>query len=432
MLKRLRGSTLVKGSLLIFIANNAVNFGNFLYNLFMGRFLGPEKYGELGAVLSILILVGVPLGILSLLITKIVSGFWGKRDLSQIYALYALLVPKLLLTGSAVGILLIVIQPFIAEFLHLESNLPILLIAGYLTFSFVATLNRSVLHGALKFPLITVNSLVEILTKLIIAVSLVLLNFGVTGALSGVLSGAAVSLIFTMIELRVLFRKVIKSEVKKMEISMLINSFIPVLFVSLSLTSFFTIDVILVRHFFSSFTAGEYTALSTVGRISYYAAGPAIAVMFPLISGRAARGVTYILPLLGTLVFVLLVSSGLVFINFLFPRAVMSLLYGAKYSSLSSLLGIYSFFITIYAVNSVLTYFLLSVSFYKPLILLFLISMSQGIAILFFHNSISDVIWVNIITGLIYFATVLIFTVKKEYIVIGRILRKVNPQGVYG
>jgi O-antigen/teichoic acid export membrane protein len=432
LLKKLRGSTLVKGSLLIFIANNAANFGNFLYNLFMGRLLGPEKYGELGAVLSVLVLAGVPLGILGLLVIKIVSAYWGKKDLSQVHSFYTFLTPKLLLGGIAVGIFLVVIQPLISEFIHIESNLSILLVAGFLTFSFLYTSNRSFLTGLMRFPLVTVNGIVEIVIKLIVAIVLVLFNFGVAGAISGLLTGAVAALILSVVELRIIFGKVIRSKVKKMETGILTDSFMPVLLVSLSMTFFITVDIILVRHFFSSFQAGQYTALSAVGRIGFYGVSPVISVMFPLISGRAARGVTYILPLLGTLVFVLLVSSGLVFINFLFPNAIISLLYGAKYSSMSSLLGMYSFFITIYAINAVLTYFLLSVSYYKPMILLFIISMSQGVLIFIFHNSISDVIWTNIITGSIYLAAVLVFTVKKEQAVIGGILKKIKPQGVYG
>ncbi|MEK7127520.1 MAG: polysaccharide biosynthesis protein, partial [Patescibacteria group bacterium] len=59
-------SELLKGSFLIFIAGNLGNLGNFLYSLSMVRLLGPEIYGELGAILSLFSLFAVPLAILSL------------------------------------------------------------------------------------------------------------------------------------------------------------------------------------------------------------------------------------------------------------------------------------------------------------------------------------------------------------------------------
>jgi O-antigen/teichoic acid export membrane protein len=217
-----------------------------------------------------------------------------------------------------------------------------------------------------------------------------------------------------------------KYTLKKIETGLMVKTFWPVFFVTLSLTSFFTMDVILTRHFLTPFESGEYVALSTIGRIIYYAVGPIIAVMFPLISSRISNGTAYILPLLGTLITSLLISTGIMFLFFLFHADVMSFLFGGKYTLASHYLGLFSFFISIYTLNSILTHFLLSISYYKPIIWLFLISASQAVGIFLFHNSISDVIWVNILTSLFYLVIVTTFVVRKEFKTVAVLYRKIR------
>lgn len=424
-LKRLKGSDLVRGSIFIFIANNTVNFGNFLYNLMMGRLLGPEKYGELGALLSILVITGVPLSILSLLIIKLVSSYWGKGELGKIYSLYLVLTPRLFLSGFLASIIMVLFIPQIAGFLYINSYLPLIIITFYLTISFPATLNKSIFSGSLYFSFLTLNSFVEVLTKLLLSFTFVLNNLDVSGALLGAFLATVIRYLLATFELRMIIGKV-KNISMHIEKEMLLKTFFPVFMVSFALTSFFTVDIIMVRHFFPATEAGDYVAVSTIAKIIYYAVGPIIGVMFPIISSRVSGGKSYILPLLGTLVMTLFISSGAMFIYFLIPQVIIGFLYGDKYISASVYLGLFSFFITIYTINSILTHFLLSISYYKPLFLLFIISLLQGVFIFIFHNNINEVIWVNITVSIVYLTVVSLFVVRKEYKVVRKISEKLN------
>src|SRR3989338_4207332 len=105
-LKSLSRSKLIRGSAVVFIGNNILSFGNFLYNLAMGRMLGPEKYGDLGALFSILALLSTPLYILGLFIVKQTSSYWGQRAYGKIYALHTWLNPKLFIASSVATIII--------------------------------------------------------------------------------------------------------------------------------------------------------------------------------------------------------------------------------------------------------------------------------------------------------------------------------------
>lgn len=431
LFRRISRSQLVRGSLLVFIGNNIASFGNFLYNLFMARLLGPEEYANLGAILSLFVLIGTPMAILSLLTVKTVSSYWGKKAYSQLLNFLKYFRLHLFLIGLGMTIVLLMGSPLLSQFLHIDSSLPILIVAASFVLSGPGTLNRATLQGTLSFPYLAMNSFVEITLKLILSIFLVILNFGLIGALLGSTIAGLIVYFLTLLEIKIIFKGVRASldSVEKLRIT---DHFKPIFFATLTLTSFFTLDVILSRHFFEANISGQYVALATVGRIIYYVVGPVIAVMFPIISSRASRGTSYILPLLGTLAISLGLSTLIIFAYFLFPKLIIGILFGSRYYGIIPYLGHFSFFIAIYAVNSILTYFLLSISYYRPIYFLFFTSLLQGILIIFFHNSISEVIWVNIVSSLIYLLTASFFVWKKEGGEIGRLFFKIGLRGIYG
>ncbi|MBI4991390.1 oligosaccharide flippase family protein [Candidatus Gottesmanbacteria bacterium] len=426
ILRRITTSQLVRGSLLIFIGTNIGNFINFLFNLAIGRLLGPAKYGDLGALVSSSVLFGVPLGILSLFIIKVVSSYWGKRDKGKILALQSYLTPKLFFISVAVSVVLLIITPTVGQFLNLDSFIPFILIALSFVLSGPATLNRSVLQGVLAFSYTSINGVVEVTLKLIISVILVILNFGLVGALLGFLLSGIVGYLLTVVELKIIFKGV--SQEKNSLLSWdIVKTFIPVILASLALTVFLNVDIILVRHFFSGSIAGEYVALSTVSKIIFYGIGPVVSVMFPLISTRVSNGLPYLIPLLGTLVMSLALSALVIFAFFLFPKLIIIILFGSKYFDIVPYLGLFSFFITVYSLNSILTHFLLSISYYRPIYPLFLISLLQGFFIFLFHDTIWQVIWVNIVVSIFYLLVISFFVWKKEGGIILKSILRPHP-----
>lgn len=405
LLKRIYQSQLVRGSFLVFLAGNFASFGNFLYNLAMGRMLSPADYGELEAILSISVLSAVPMSVLSIFIIKIVSSYWGQNKRAEIHSFLMLYRKNLFLIGLTGSIILFIFSPIISGFLNLSSVLSVAFLGLLFLLSGLTTVNNSGLQGTLSFGFLAINGIVGTAVKLFVSVILVLLNFQLSGALFGPLLGTFVAFILSVVELKNIFKNA--ADIKKQISPDVVKAtFLPTLFASLALTTFLTLDVVLARHYFSESVSGEYAATAVLGKIIYYAVGPVIAVMFPLISARATNGTSYILPLLGSLAMVFGIGSFLVFFFFVFPGFILATLFGGKYLNIASYLGPYSFFMMIFSINSILTYFLLSVSYLRPMFLLFCISLLSGILIFFFHNSPGQLIWINVSVSLVYFVVV--------------------------
>ncbi|MEK7127555.1 MAG: oligosaccharide flippase family protein, partial [Patescibacteria group bacterium] len=243
-------------------------------------------------------------------------------------------------------------------------------------------------------------------------VILVYLCLQLGGALAGPVMAAAAGYLLASWQLR----KIKKNSGSKEKTSLATiwrEAFSPVLLTTLTLTIFFTMDVVLVRHFFPAVEAGEYAALANLGKVGYYIVGPIMMVMFPLISARANQRRSYLLPLLGSLVLSLGASLAIIFIFLFFGQTIINLLYGQKYLGAVPYLSLYSFYMAIYGLNAILTYFVLSISYYRPIPVLFLISLLQGVLIFFFHQSIFRVIGVNIIISALYFLVITIFILWK-------------------
>lgn len=426
LINRIRKSQFLTGTIVLLIGNNLANFGNFLYNLSMGRLLGPEKYGELGAILSLFIILGAPLSILNLLVIKVVSAFWGKKDKMAIIIFWRYFTPKIFLVGAAFSIILISISPLIARFLMIDSLSSFLVIALSFMLAGPLAVNNSVIQGTLSFSFLTLNTLIQSLLKLVLSIILVILNFSLLGAVLGPFLGNIIVYLVTMLEMRLILGTTNWKKIKPPSYKLL-NNFIPVTIGSLALTAFLTMDIVMVKHFFSPHQAGEYVALATVSKIILYGIGPLVTVMFPLVANRASSGLPYILPLLGTLVLSLGLASVMIFSFFFAPRFIISVLFGNRYFGIIPFLGLFSFYMTIYTINNILTNFILSISYYKPMYLLFAISLLPSLLIILFHNQISQVIWINIISSLIYFFVIFFHLLKKEKKELARIFLKVVP-----
>lgn len=406
-LKRAYSSELLRGSFFVFLAGNLTSLGNFLYNLAMGRLLSPASYGDLGATLSLAAILAVPMGVVSLVIVKVVSTSTDEQKKEMLGGFWKYLTARGVLIAVLIGMIVISSSNFLRQYLSLSSVVPIYFVAAYLMVAIPSTINRAFLQGVLRFPLLAVNGVGEVVVKLVLGVGLVVSNFQLFGALSGPLLGILFGIVLSFLEL-----KFILGGGKGLQSSphfrrLFTKGLWPALLVTLIISLFMNTDMIMVHRFFKAEVAGGYVALATLGKIGFYLVGPVTAVMFPLISRRASGGEAYVLPLVGTLFLTLFGGLLLTVGYFLFPQLIIGLVFSGRYLEVSPFLGMFAFFSTIYGLNSVLSYFLLSVSEYKVIPVLFLISLSSFGLMVLFHQTIGQVIAVNIIVSLGYLVVAL-------------------------
>lgn len=360
----------------------------------MGRMLGPVDYGTLASIFSILYITSIIPISASVSVVKFISSAKDEIERIAIYNSINKLTFKIALTLS---LLMAIFSSPIAKFLNILNFHEVVLIAPILFLTLVTLANQATLQGILNFWGVVGPNLVSSVVKLGSGLLLVWLGFSVMGAVWGVLLGGifAYFISYKLIKNKMLEHasKIIKND--KYDLKDFYKYSLPVLVQSFALTSFFTTDVILVKHFFSSFDAGLYAALSTLGKIVFFASSPITSAMFPIISGKHARKKNYDKILLVSLIVTVLVSIGIVSFYAVFPRIAIGVLYGQKYLSAGPNLVWMGMFIGLYTVVYLLTNFYLSIGKTKFGYIILFAAIAQIIAIWVWHGSLLVVIQIS-------------------------------------
>ncbi len=394
---------LFSGSAIMVFGSNSVSFLNYLYHLIMGRMLGPSNYGELASLISIMGLLGIIPGSVSLVIVKYISSAKSKEEVNN---LVGWLKHKIFIASLVFFIVILITSPTISSFLNIRSISYLVLIAISFLFSLQSALNRSILQGLLKFKEMMISILAENTTKLVISIFLVYVGFAVSGTMSAFAIAAILGFYITN-----LFLKGANKENAGMSpnIKSMLFFTIPVLIQSFALTSIYSSDVILVKHFFSSHEAGIYASLSTLGKIIFFATGPISAVMFPLVSQRKSRGQTYRKVFIFSFILTSLFAITISIIYWIFPQFAIRLLYGSAYLEAEKLLVWFGIFISLFTLSALIINYGLSLGKTRIVLLPLVASCLQIILVLLFHGTLFEVILISTIVTALLLTFLLIY-----------------------
>lgn len=412
MIKRinlfLSQSALIKGSFIVLMGSVLTNLASYLYHLSMGRLLGPNDYGILESLISILYFLGIPVGILNLVVVKFVSQQNKNKEKISFFLKYIIRLSSFY--GFLGLVIFLLMFPFLKNLVRIDS---FLLFAGLGISSYIGIFSSvfsGTLQGIMKFLDYTIVSLITNWSRFIFAVILVLFGLKVNGAVTALILSSLVTLLFSY---RII-RKYISFDYKgsfdvKDSSENIRNYSLAIFFSNLSLMSFFTVDIILARYFLSPVMAGQYASLSVLGKIIFFASSPIVSVMFPMISEKKAAGNDYLKLMWSCFLMVSIISLIICAIYFIFPQIMVKVLFGEKYLQAAANLGLFGVFISLYSLCSLLSYFYLSISQTKIIYLGVIFAAAQIIFINFYHSSIHQIVMVNIGTLSLFLAGLLIY-----------------------
>lgn len=395
-LSNLTKHPLFSGSAIMVLGSNTINALNYLYHLILGRMLGPSDYGELAALISLMGLLSIVPGSISLVIIKHVSS--AKTE-EEVISLINWLKSKIIKGSLIFFLVILLLSPLIRSFLHINKLVYLALIAISFLISFQSLFYRSILQGLLKFKAVILSILTENSAKLILSILLVYLGFRVGGAMLAFVVAAVLGWYITIFYLK--FSSKGKSDISPDVKSMTLFA-IPVIIQTFSTTSFYSSDVILVKHFFSAHEAGIYAALSTLGKIIFFGTGPIAAVMFPVVSKKLAKGENF-KRVYHYSFFATLTLAALILLFYLFtPKLAINLLYGRAYLEAADLLFWMGMFITLFSLTSLIVSYGLAVGRTTIVYFQLIAAISQIILIWFFHQTLFEVIIISCtVTGML-------------------------------
>jgi len=411
LLRSISSDRTIRANIILIGGNFLANVGAYLYHLFMGRLLTPGDYGALQSLISLLNIFAVPLLTLNIIVTKSVAGFVGRGEQGKISHLFHRLQKMLLVIALIGGIVFFIFAKPVLAFLHIESWTSFLLLDIVLFFGLLATLNRAALQGLSKFFTLTTTQFIETYGRLVLGIAAVSLGFRATGAFGAFMLAAVASYVYTSWALRPYTTK------KEVTASVSIRSMLPYgllsLFTMLSVVSLYNIDVILVRHFFSSYESGLYAALSILGKIIFFGSAPVTIAMFPLVAEAHAKGETYHKIFVKSLFLVLGIAGSATILFSSNPTMAIQTLVGKQYLAAAPYLATFSMFLSLCAVVYLLANFFLSIHKVLPAYIIGTAAIVQIVLITIVHPSLSTVILISLgtlsavtVALLIYYASI--------------------------
>lgn len=401
---------LVKNGTIMFISGSIAGIFNYIYQVYMGRALGPEEYGVFGALFAIFYLIVIISQTLGTTTTQFVSKFVGERK--QIGFFIKTSLKWTFLLGSAISVVFLIFSKELMNVLKLTNIWPILILILILFLSWISPIIEGSLKGMKKFTCLGFSTTSNIFFKLVFGISLVMAGYGVNGALFGVAIGTILGLLISFIFLKPYIKPNIPYE-PDFTFSSFYSYSIPVMIAMLSISIPSNLDVILVKNFFSPAEAGLYTSVSVLGKIVFFFSAAVGSVMFPMIIEKLTGKEDTKRLLKKSIIYTGALSGCLVLIYILYPRIVVNI-FGDKYFNAIDLVAPYGMAMFLVAIIAILINYHLAIKNIRYIIMLAGFTIIEVALLMIFHSSMADMINVLLIANFVFLAVSLIYTFKND------------------
>jgi O-antigen/teichoic acid export membrane protein len=409
MIKRIFSSELGKGTVILLITMNIFNLFNFFFQFIMGRLLGPEEYGTLAVLITIIGIYTLPGEAIQKLSSNYASKFNIKGEKGKIKDYMIKALKKSSKWSLGLFLIILLISFGLTDFLKI--NLFLLMGCGiFVFFSFFIPIEQGILQGRKKFGLMGFSLMIEALFKLIFAVSFVLLGFQVFGAIFGMFFGSLSGLIFL-----IYFNEDILSS-KREE-----TAFKGIYFESqryflivLIITLMYSVDILFIKRYFAPEVVGQYAAISVISKILFLGTIAVSNVMFPLTNEKYHENKESKKLFFRSLSLTsLLCGGGLIFYS-LFSHQLISVLYGREYLSLSIYLPLLGLSFAFLSLSNLTLIYRLSKNDLGKEYLLILVLILEIVFFHLFHRTILEYILVILFSNIIMFISSFLLTKKVK------------------
>ena len=412
-----RGSTgslrarVLSGSMIMLVSSGLVGAMNLVYNLSIAHGLGAASFGHASAVYTVLML----LSSVTLSFQLLCSKFVAKNDyLPAKVSIYRFLHRRAWMFGVGISLILVLASPIVSAYLNLPTRNYILMLAAGTIFFIPLGVRRGLMQGMYDFPHLAGNFVLEVVVKLVGALLLIQAGLGVTGVIAAVVA----SIVFAYFVAKP-GRELATDTQAGLPATLEEGVQAIVFFVGQVIIN--NLDIILVKHFFSATEAGVYATIALVGRVVYMLSWSVVSSMFPF-SARARSHERDGRAVLSTaLLLVILITSLFTLAVWLAPSALWHSVLGKGFplggqTPYSSLLVLYAATTGIYSLGVVLMSYEISrkIGNVGWLQLCFSGAIVGGIYL--FHNTLQDVITVQLVIMMLLLLAVSIpfFRVQTE------------------
>ncbi|CAA0157314.1 MATE family efflux transporter [Tenacibaculum maritimum] len=387
-----------------------VSGGNYLYNLLLGRFLGPEKFADAAVLITFLLV----LSFLAMTFQLVTAKFLVAFDGDTLEPFIAKTFKYALATGIGLGALIIIFSSELQTFFKISSVNTFIVFGLGVPIYFMMSVNRGLLQGKKEFTSLSVTYQAEMLSRLVLTMGLLMFLEIDTSLIVSI--GIFCSFLLGLVPFKYKRISFVTSKVLGIiENKMVRNFFIVTAFYELTQILINNSDILLVKHYFDGYNAGLYASLALIGRVVYFIAWMFVMLLLPTVVQLKKEGKPTLSVLLKYVSAISLITILIILGCLLFPNQIIYLLFGGDYLEVVPLLWKYALATGIFAISNIFAYYYLSIDEYTPVILSGLFGMLQIVLVIFFHKSLEEVVHMQIIAMSLLLAVQLSFFLWKYY-----------------
>jgi O-antigen/teichoic acid export membrane protein len=323
---------------LLFVASIISNFLSLLFQVTMGRMLAPADYGTMNALLSTFMIAVIPFTTISMVLTREVSFHRAHGQLASVRRLFQWTYKRVGLVGLPALAAFILLSPAVRQFLQIDTTTPLILLGVVIFVAVSFPVNLAFLGGLQHFVSMAITSGLLGPLKYTLCVLFVVLGWGINGVFIGHIF-CYLGLFF--ISYRPLRRALSRMTGSTEKPRRVFATAYPELLANLAFALMTQFDLVLVKHLFSSDLVGTYAVAAVFGRAVMYLPAGLILALFPIVAENYALNQDQTNILWKALAYTLVFSGCGTLLYWLFPGAILGMLFPGKYLESASLLALY-------------------------------------------------------------------------------------------
>jgi O-antigen/teichoic acid export membrane protein len=352
-----RSGGLLSGSVILLISMTLVNAGNYLYNLILGRWLGPAAFADLSLIVTLMLVVTFITATFQLTAARFAASWAVEADAEALGGLRRWMGSLAWILGVVTALPMVLAAPLWQRFFQTESAWPFVILAVGIPIYFAQGVDRGMLQGQMRFGRLSLAYFVEMVTRLGAGLLFVALGWSVNGAVAGITLSFVATWLMTRAAAHGLPRIALLTPAQR---ATMLRYSGPVVAVYIGQILINNSDILIVKRFFPPDEAGLYAALALIGRVVFFATWSVVTVLFPMVARKHQTGEPHRHLLAAGLAVVALISTVIVVLTIVMPEAIIMLLFGPAYLAIAPLLWLYAAGTMVYALANVIVNYHLS------------------------------------------------------------------------
>lgn len=374
-----------------------VNGGNYLYNLLLGRILGPAEFSDAAILITLLLIlsfVGMTFQIVS-------AKYAVLLEENYLITFIKLITKYAAFLGVLFGISIVFFYQDLQAIFHTKTAWMFFIFGFGIPLYFLMSVNRGLYQGQNVLNKLATTYQTEMASRLVLTIGAIFLLPNIQSSII-VASGIVMSFVFGIFPFQKLIFKGLKSvETPEIDTRSITTFFALTAFYELTQIIINNSDIILVKHFFDNQQAGLYASLALIGRVVYFVAWMFVMLLLPKVIQMKKENQDTLPILLKYVGYIVLLSTSIVLFTALFPEFVVNVMFGKAYVSISFLLWKYALATSLFAVANIFAYYYLSLNQYLPVVVSAFLGSAQIGLIIAYHNSLEQVVHMQIIAMVI-------------------------------